>query len=100
MRSRYTAFAMGEVGYLLATWADETRANINAQQLNDSCSSTEYLSLKILSKSAGTRTHIDGKVEFSVCYKSKSKTHTHHEFSRFVKTNGCWKYLDGDVSIS
>ncbi|MCJ8322529.1 MAG: hypothetical protein HRU29_00455 [Rhizobiales bacterium] len=105
MRSRYTAFALGEVGYLLATCvdetkADETKAALSSEQIAENCRTTTYLGLKIIAKSGGTRKHTEASVEFKVSYKSLGTIHTHHETSHFIKTNGSWKYLDGDVSIT
>lgn len=100
MRSRYTAYTLGNVDYILATWAPDTRTNVNSQSLTKSCKETTYLSLKIISKNGGTRKHITGQVEFEVKFSILGKTQTHHEVSNFIKQNDQWFYLDGNTSIT
>ena len=99
MRSRYTAFTMGNVDYILATWVTDTKHNMNAKTLEDSLKTTQYLGLKILSKKAGTRKNNTGQVEFEVKFKSLGRVSTHIESSNFIKTNNQWFYVDGAVSI-
>lgn len=100
MRSRYTAYTLGNVDYILATWAQQTRQSVNSASLVKSCNETEYLSLKIIAKNAGTRKHSQGQVEFEVKFKHLGKLQTHQETSNFIKQDGLWYYLDGDVSVS
>lgn len=105
MRSRYTAYTLGDVDYILKTWADETRHTVNAISLAQSCAQTQYLSLKIVSKIAGTRKHNQGQVEFEVSFISNGKTQTHQEVSNFIKITDQlhvdqWYYVDGNVSVT
>lgn len=99
MRSRYTAYALGKVDYILATWAQQTKAAVNAHDLALSCQQTEYLGLKIIAKKAGTRKANQGQVEFEVKFKTAGKLQTHKEVSNFIKTADHWYYVDGDVTI-
>uniref|UniRef100_A0A2A4Z4F6 YchJ-like middle NTF2-like domain-containing protein n=1 Tax=OCS116 cluster bacterium TaxID=2030921 RepID=A0A2A4Z4F6_9PROT len=100
MRSRYTAYTLGKVDYILATWAEQTRQTVNAADLIQRCKETEYVSLKIISKLGGTRKHTEGQVEFAAAFKSLGKIQTHRELSNFIKQDGQWYYVDGDVSIN
>ncbi|MGL1920343.1 MAG: YchJ family metal-binding protein [Hyphomicrobiales bacterium] len=100
MRSRYTAYCIGDISYILATWAEQTRHLVSEESLENRKSETEYLGLKILSKQAGTRKHTQGQVEFQVTFKHLGKSQTHHEQSNFVKINDKWFYVDGNVSIN
>lgn len=90
MRSRYCAYALARPDYLLATWHASTRPptiplDVTAQQ---------WLGLKVI------RAHNDshtGTVEFVARHKVNGKAYRLHEVSRFVKEQGRWMYLDGDV---
>lgn len=100
MRSRYTAYTLGNIDYIRATWAEQTRQTVKLADLEQRSKETEYLNLKIISKIGGTRKHTEGKVEFAAKFKSLGKIQTHHEISNFIKQNNKWYYVDGDTSIN
>lgn len=88
MRSRYSAFAVGDVAYLLASWHPESRP---AELELDS--SLRWYRLDILAASAGGLLDTVGTVEFRAHYRSPAGAGEQHELSRFVKENGRWLYL-------
>ena len=91
MRSRYSAFALGEADYLLATWHPDkrpSRVRLDPQQ--------KWLGLSIKSTQAGQADDESGKVEFVARFKVAGKGHRLHEVSRFEKIDGQWYYLDGE----
>ncbi len=91
MRSRYTAFVLVDRGYLLATWHPSTRP---AQLELDP--RTRWLGLEVRSRRLVDATHAE--VEFVArCREQSGKATRIHERSRFVKDNGRWFYLDGDM---
>ena len=94
MRSRYTAFAVGDAGYLLATWHPDTRPGDLA--LDDA---VRWTGLEILATSGGRLLAAEGTVEFRASYRTVgragSRTGSQHERSRFVRVDGRWRYLDG-----
>jgi len=81
MRSRYSAFALSGYGeYLLATWADERIGSMTAVEL----------SMKTVDW--------QGFVEFKASFlDSAGELLFHHEKSEFVRRNGRWLYLAGEV---
>ena len=84
MRSRYAAYAVGERGYLLATWHPSTRPaelELDAER--------RWYRLDILGKSQGGPFDTEGSVEFEAFYKGGSQ----YENSRFVRENGRWFYV-------
>ena len=85
MRSRYSAYAVGAVAYLKATWHPSTRPR--ALSLDPS---TRWLGLEILAASGGLF-DTEGVVEF----RARHDRGVVHERSRFVRENGRWLYLDG-----
>ena len=90
MRSRYSAFAVGHPGYLLATWHSTTRPP--ALELDRS---VRWTGLDVLATTGGTLLSGTGTVEFRAHYVVGRNTGTQHEHSRFVREDGQWRYLDG-----
>ncbi|MEO1291574.1 MAG: YchJ family metal-binding protein [Pseudomonadota bacterium] len=87
MRSRYTAFVLGETEYLLATHHHTTRP---ASLMFDP--DIEWLGLKILAKTEDGDT---ATVEFVARMRSAGKQHRMHEVSLFQREGGRWFYVDG-----
>ncbi len=98
MRSRYSAYALAQtndafgrslLSYLLATWHTGTKpGEMELQPL-------QWTGLELLH----AQTDGDaGVVEFIAHHKLNGKGVRMHETSRFLRVNGAWKYLDGDVS--
>lgn len=92
MRSRYSAYVLAIKEYLLSTWHESTRPKkltFNPQ--------TVWLGLKIKHCIAGTQQDEQGTVQFVARYKIQGKAHRLIENSRFVKQQGHWFYIDGDI---
>ena len=92
MRSRYSAFALGRGPYLLASWYPSTRPA--AVDLDDDVT---WRRLQIVDAVAGGADDADGVVEFRASYRSPWGAGLLHERSRFVREDGRWFYVDGDV---
>ena len=90
MRSRYSAFVRGDVAYLLSTWHASTRPATLALEAG-----AKWLGLEI------RRHHISGQdraeVEFVARFRVAGRAVRQHELSRFVREDGRWFYVDGDV---
>ena len=90
MRSRYSAFVRGDVPYLLATWHTSQRP---AQlKLEDGA---KWLGLEI--KQHRLTGEDSAEVEFVARFRVGGKAIRQHERRRFVREDGCWFYVDGDV---
>jgi len=87
MRSRYSAFVLGNAPYLLKTWHPDTRPH--DFQLGQS----RWLGLTI--HHADTNT-----VSFSAAFHSGNKGMMLKETSRFVCMDGRWRYIDGDCTVT
>ena len=86
MRSRYSAFAVGDPAYLLATWHPRTRpAGLDLDP------EVRWTGLEILATSGGSMLATEGTVEFRASYRGGAQ----HEDSRFLREGGRWYYLDG-----
>jgi len=95
MRSRYTAYVLGNVDYLAASWHPSTRP-----QPLELGSDIEWLGLEVLSYKAGLANDSKGSVEFIARYQQQGRMGQAHENSRFVREQGVWLYLDGDLKTA
>ena len=90
MRSRYSAFAIGDAAYLLATWHPTTRpASLELDR------SVRWTGLDVLTSTGGGLLAREGTVEFRAWYVLDRVTGAQHEVSRFLRDDGAWRYLDG-----
>jgi SEC-C motif domain protein len=90
MRSRYSAFAVGEPDYLVRTWHSTTRP---AQVRLDPAQ--RWTRLDILFVDGGGLFDSTGTVEFRAHYRLPGRSGTAHERSRFEREDGQWRYVDG-----
>lgn len=93
MRSRYSAFVCGAHDYLLATWHASTRP---AQLAADTLPTT-WLGLEVVTTRQGGSEDDQGEVEFIARYKQQGRVLHLHETSRFVREDGRWWYVDGEL---
>eukprot|EP01041_Mallomonas_annulata_P015505 gene15505-32773_t len=89
MRSRYTAFVLGRVAYVLATWHASTRP-----ATLDFDAGAKWLGLDVRRYVATDADH--AVVEFVARYRVGGRAVRLHETSRFVREGGQWFYVDGD----
>ena len=96
MRSRYSAFAVGDADYLRATWHASTRpADLD---LDDDL---EWRRLDVLRTEAGGPFDTTGVVEFAAYHRSRADRSDRgrlHEVSRFVREGDRWYYVDGTTA--
>jgi SEC-C motif-containing protein len=101
MRSRYAAYALGRVPYLMATthpdgphwrghdphWATELAAH---------CAATTFTALRVLG--TGPRPGGEAWVQFEADFEQGGAGDTLRERSRFAVLDGKWVYVDGVVA--
>lgn len=95
MRSRYTAFALGDRHHLLETWHPSTRP-----ERLDLDAALRWRRLRIVDTDRGTAGDRRGVVEFRAEWRDE-RTSTSGELrerSRFVFQDDRWWYVDGVVS--
>ncbi|MFK4227608.1 YchJ family protein [Streptomyces sp. NPDC019890] len=90
MRSRYSAFVVGNEAYLLRTWHPSTRPR--HLELDPGM---HWTRLEILDTTDGSAFHSSGTVTFRARYRHHGKRGALHERSRFERQNGAWVYVDG-----
>ena len=91
MRSRYSAYALRERGYLEQTWhSDHRPPNL---VLDDGIS---WISLQVIESQ---QQDDQATVEFEARLLVAGKVDAVHENSRFVKQQGRWLYTSGDLLL-
>ena len=94
MRSRYTAYAIAAQDYLRRTWHPSTRPADMGAAVTEA---VKWLGLQIRHIRAGGATDTEGVVEFVARYKIHGRAERLHEASRFVREDGQWLYVDGEL---
>lgn len=88
MRSRYSAFAVGDQDYLLRTWSAATRPP--ALELDPR---VRWTGLQILATTGGTAFHTEGTVDFRARYRLSGMDGEQREKSAFTRADGHWVYV-------
>ncbi|MEU6250306.1 YchJ family metal-binding protein [Glycomyces sp. NPDC047010] len=90
MRSRYSAFAVGDEPYLLRTWHPGTRPD----RLDLAADARTWTGLDILDTTGGTPLHTTGTVRFRARYTDPDGPGSQTENSAFERLGGTWLYVD------
>jgi SEC-C motif-containing protein len=93
MRSRYSAYAVGELDHVFRTWHPRTRP----QSIEPDPTIT-WTGLTVLEVVDGGPGDALGEVEFEARYERGGTASRRKERSRFERRRGRWAYVDGDVS--
>ena len=91
MRSRYSAYVHRLESYLLATWHPSTRPS----EIDLAADASKWLGLEVRRHDVQDDSH--ATVEFVARYRIAGRGHRLHELSRFVREDGRWYYIDGDL---
>lgn len=84
MRSRYTAFALGDTAHLLRSWHPDTRPSTLVLE-----PSIRWLGLEVLATTKGGLLEREGTVEFIARHDGGE----HRERSSFTRHDGHWTYI-------
>jgi SEC-C motif-containing protein len=95
MRSRYVAFTMANVDYLMRSQHPETRSVKESVQIKKWAQSVQWLGLTILHSQQGEAADSIGYVEFRALYLEAGKMQQIHENSLFKRENQKWVYVSG-----
>ena len=94
MRSRYSAYVLGDAAYLRASWHPDTRPEELGLDTPGSAKTT-WLGLAVKAhRVTGPDT---AEVEFVARSRIHGRGQRLHERSRFVRQGGQWLYVDGDI---
>ena len=91
MRSRYSAYVVNDVPYLLKTWHPASRPEEDFV-LEEAI---QWQGLEILDSADGSETDDSGQVEFIARYRVEHQPGQLRERSDFRREDGLWYYIDG-----
>jgi len=97
MRSRYTAYVLGAVDYILRTHHPDTIDMTDRESVSEWSHGSEWLGLEVIATERGEPSDDEGVVEFVARYQMDGKVRSHRERSRFRKLDGRWLYVDGEM---
>jgi SEC-C motif-containing protein len=98
MRSRYSAFALGEIEHLLRTQPSDQTLAQRRRSLEATCRQLRWRELVIVALEAGGCADQEGTVTFEAHYSASGERGVLRECSRFAreggKPDGAWLYLE------
>jgi len=98
MRSRYTAYTLGDIDYVGRTLAPESHGGFDARAAKAWASEAKWLGLRVMRVERGRTQDDVGVVEFVASYRQRGRTIAHRELSRFRKLeSGEWRFVEGDA---
>jgi SEC-C motif-containing protein len=95
MRSRYTAFCLKDMAYLLKSLHPTRRADFDIESNSKWAEQAQFKELKVL---RSWEKGAEGFVEFEAHFQLGGQSHVHKEASRFRRENGVWYFVDGVTS--
>ncbi|MGY6647647.1 YchJ family protein [Wenyingzhuangia sp. IMCC45574] len=93
MKSRYTAYVMGNIEFLMLSHHSSTRPVDEKREIAAWAKSVAWIKLEIIEASSVNKE--EGFVTFRAYFFEKKLQEEIYETSRFVKENGHWTYIDG-----
>jgi len=90
MASRYVAYSLCEIDYLIETHDPQTRAATDRKGTEAWARGSKFHGLEILDTLAGSEGDDKGEVEFVARYTSEGVERRHHERSTFCRIDGRW----------
>jgi SEC-C motif domain protein len=97
MRSRYVAFTLANVDYLMLSHHSSSRPNKERKSIAKWAKSVKWIGLTILNSQDGQQTDMMGTVEFKALYIEDGVLSHIHENSLFQRESEKWVYVFGQM---
>jgi SEC-C motif-containing protein len=98
MRSRYSAFVLGDLDYVERTHAPETRDAFNRLEAERILDEAKWLGFEVRRTVDGGVDDQTGQVEFFIRFSQRGKTYVQHELASFRREDGAWMYRSGEIN--
>lgn len=95
MRSRYTAYTLGEIDYVFDTMRDDALVQADRAESLRWAKTSKWLGLEIVNASDVDSDSTNGEVKFIASYIQNNQRHDLKEHSQFKKYDGRWYYIGG-----
>ncbi|MGF1901495.1 YchJ family metal-binding protein [Aliivibrio sifiae] len=96
MRSRYSAHVKQLPQYIIDTYHASCHAEEFREGIEESIA-LDWRKLKVISFNLSKTNDNEGFVSFKATYSENGQLHQLKEHSRFLKENGKWYYVDGEI---
>jgi len=94
MRSRYTAYVLGDIEYLMKSHHSSTCPIKEKNEILKWTKSVKWLKLEVLNTTKGGVSDMEGSVEFKAYFEENGVAEVIHENSKFNRENNHWVYLE------
>lgn len=98
MRSRYAAYVLHDIGYIVATTVPAQQTLLDPTALQAWAEQTQWNGLEIVQHQPKIGKH-HAQVEFKAYFVADGVEHVHHEHSAFVQINTRWYFIDPTVPL-
>ncbi len=94
MRSRYSAYTIGDLEFIAETMKEPASHGFNKESAEQQSKQMHWLALEIKNtKTEGNK----GIVEFIAHYSADNKKYSLHEVSEFSREDNTWYYVNGKI---
>ena len=97
MRSRYTAYVLGDMPHLKRSLDPKWQATFDEPGAKEWSEKAQWKGLEVLSVKAGGEADSEGEVEFVASFVMEGQEQQLRERARFRRRGGEWRYVDGKV---
>lgn len=98
MRSRYSAFTVGNLDYIERTSTPDAAHLFNRIDMELSLPDIEWLGIEVHGTNGGGLDDTTGEVSFAVRYRYQSRTFTQVEKASFKRADGIWLYDKSEIN--
>lgn len=100
MRSRYSAYVLGRVDYLVATTLPAQQSKLDREAMATWSAQATWLGLEVESAEVMGGTPEHARVTFVARWHDAQGEHSHRERSGFVQNAGRWYFIDPTVPLT
>ncbi|MGC6408148.1 YchJ family protein [Bisgaard Taxon 45] len=97
MRSRYAAYALKKIDYIVQTTVPSQQTLLQVDELQAWADNTTWVGLTIVQHLIRSKTH--SQVEFKAFFAQQDHAQVHHEISLFVNIAQRWYFVDPTVAL-
>lgn len=94
MRSRYSAYVLGLIDYLIATTLPAQQAQLDRESIAAWSAQSTWLGLEVEHSEVFGGQPPHAQVTFTARWHDQDGEHSHREHSSFVQNAGRWYFLD------
>lgn len=98
LRSRYTAFVLGNIGYLADTLSLDMLPNFDQVEAEKTARDAKWQGLELRTITDGGANDESGSIEFVARFKLGGEQRIHHEIVNFGREGGRWVCTGGKVN--